>query len=200
MDPLWVSVSVTVVLVCITGYYAYQTRRIAKTSEAAARAAVEQAQELRQQRISASQPVLWPKILGWDFNNLEVIFENIGNGPALDIDIYLGRGEDPKLSECEHIRYSHMIAGKEKIHNFLTHALEQSPLGAKPLDSNVLSKLVGKYILIVEWRDLYKSGPFFQAKLPFSLETESDGKLYAKEGVVVIDHIPEKRQGQNTIG
>ena len=193
MDPLWVSVVITVVLVCITAYYALETRRIA-------RAAAEQAQELRQQRISASQPVLWPMILGWDLNKLEVIFENIGNGPALDIDIYLGRGEDPKLSECEHIRYSYMIAGKEKIHNFLTHTLEQSPLGAKPLDSNVLSKLVGKYILIVEWLDLYKSGPFFQAKLPFSLETEPDSKLYAKEGVVVIDHIPEKKKGQNTIG
>ena len=144
MDPLWVSVVITVVLVCITAYYALETRRIA-------RAAAEQAQELRQQRISASQPVLWPMILGWDLNKLEVIFENIGNGPALDIDIYLGRGEAPKLSECEHIRYSYMIAGKEKIHNFLTHALEQSPLGAKPLDSNVLSKLVGKYILIYKY-------------------------------------------------
>ena len=28
MDPLWVTVGVTVVLVCITGYYAYETRRI----------------------------------------------------------------------------------------------------------------------------------------------------------------------------
>ena len=28
MNPLWVTVGVTVVLVCITGYYAYETRRI----------------------------------------------------------------------------------------------------------------------------------------------------------------------------
>ena len=194
MDPLWVSVSVTVVLVCITGYYAYQTRRIAKTSEDAARAAVEQAQELRQQRISASQPVLWPKILGWDFNNLEVIFENIGNGPALDIDIYLGRGEDLVITDCEHTWYSYIVAGGNNIHNFLRQSLgSDGQGGTMPPDSSVLSKLVGKYALLVEWRDLYKSGPFFQAKLPFSLETNSDGKLYTKEGVVVIDKVLEKR-------
>ena len=188
MDPLWVSVVITVVLVCITAYYAFETRRIA-------RATAEQAQELRQQRISASQPVLWPMILGWDLNKLEVIFENIGNGPALDIDIYLGRGEAPKLSECEHIRHSYMIAGKEKIDNFLTQPLKNGPMGAEPLDSSVINKLEGKYTLLVEWYDLYKSGPFFQAKLPFSLEINSDGKLYAKEGAVVIDHIPEKMKG-----
>ena len=197
MDPLWVSVSVTVVLVCITGYYAYQTRRIAKTSEDAARAAVEQAQELRQQRISASQPVLWPKILGWDFNNLEVIFENIGNGPALDIDIYLGRGEDLVISDCEHTWFSYMVAGGNKIHKFLRQPLGDDGMGgAIPPDSSVLSKLMGNYTLVVEWRDLYKSGPFFQAKLSLSLETNPDGKLYAKEGVVVIDHIPEKNKAK----
>lgn len=187
MDPLWVSVVITVVLVCITAYYALETRRIA-------RAAAEQAQELRQQRIGASQPVLWPMIWGWNGNKLEVIFENIGNGPALDIDIYLGRGEDLVINNCEHTWYSYMVAGEKETHNFLTHTLEQSPLGAEPIDSNVLSKLMGKYILIVEWRDLYKSGPFFQAKLPFSLDINSDGKLYAKEGVVFIDQIPEKRK------
>lgn len=32
MDALWVSVGVTVVLVCITGYYAYQTKKIRQES------------------------------------------------------------------------------------------------------------------------------------------------------------------------
>jgi hypothetical protein len=195
MDPLWVSVGVTVILVLITGYYAYQTRRIAKTSEDAARAAVEQAQELRQQRIHASQPILWPVIQKWNYNQLDVNFENIGNGPALDVDIYLGPGENLVISDCEHQRYSYVVAGEKKTHNFLRQALQDDGMGGTiPPDSSVLSKLMGKYTLLVEWRDLYKSGPFFQAKLPFSLEIDSEGKLYIKEDVVVIDKLPEKRK------
>ena len=196
MTALWVSVVVTVVLVFITFYYALQTRKIARAAIEQARAEVEQAQELRQQRIGASQPVLWPMIWGWCTNELRVTFENIGNGPALDIDVYLSRGEDLVINDCEHTRYSYMVAGENRNHDFLTHTLEQGPLGAKSIDSNVLSKLMGKYILIVEWRDLYKykSGPFFQAKLPFSLDKNSDGSLYAKEGVIFIDQIPEKRK------
>ena len=107
MNPLWVSVGVTVVLVCITFYYALETRRIA-------RAEVEQSHELRQQRINASQPVIWPMIVGWEIYRLEVIFENIGNGPALDIDIYIGQGEEPMFEESEHIRYSYMIAREKQ--------------------------------------------------------------------------------------
>jgi len=192
MDPLWVSVGVTVVLVGITGYYAYQTRKIARASEDAARAAVEQAQELRQQRISASQPIVWPMIAGWKIYRLEVDIENIGNGPALDIDIYLGRGEDLIISDCEHTCFSYVIAGEKKNHDFLIQKRSFTAMGAEPLDSSVINKLVGKYTLLVEWRDLYKSGPFFQAKLPFSLEIDSGGKLYTKEGVVVIDRVIEK--------
>ena len=194
MDPLWVTVGVTVVLVCITGYYALETRRIA-------RATAEQAQELRQQRISASQPVLWPMILGWETYRLEVIFENIGNGPALDIDIFIGRGEEPMFEKSEHVRYSYMVAQEKKKDNFLMlQNLNQDSYGQPSPDRNTLAHITGKYTLLVEWRDLYKSGPFFQAKLPFSLEIDSDGKFRAKEGVVVIDPIPEKRKGQNTIG
>ena len=185
MDPQWVNVIILAVLAVITAYYAFETRTIA-------RAAAEQAQELKQQRISASQPVLWPMIWGWSGNKLEVICENIGNGPALDIDIYLGRGEDPIISDCEHKWCSYIIAGERETHSFLTHILEYGPLGAKPLDSSIINKLAGRYTLLAEWRDLYKSGPFFQAKLPFSLEKGPDDKLWVKSGVVVINHVPEK--------
>ncbi|MGA2670839.1 MAG: hypothetical protein ABSF21_05450 [Dehalococcoidia bacterium] len=193
MDPLWVSVGVTVVLVGITGYYACQTRKIARASEDAARAAVEQAQELRQQRISASQPIVWPMIAGWKIYRLEVDIENIGNGPALDIDIFVGRGDDPIYEDNNHERHSYMIAREKRKHNFL---IPQNPTqdsyGQPSPDKDTLANIAGKYTLLVEWRDLYKSGPFFQAKLPFSLEIDSGGKLYVKEGVVVIDRVIEK--------
>ena len=196
MDPLWVSVGVTVVLVCITGYYAYQTRKIAKASENTAKAAMEQARELRQQRISASQPVVWPMIMGWNIYRLEVVFENIGNGPALDIDIFIGRGEEPMLEDSEHVRHSYMVAREKKKHAFLippTTAVDA--YGNPSYDRDTLAHITGKYTLLVEWRDIYMSGPFFQSKLPFSLEIGSGGGLYAKEGVVVIDRVLDKRTG-----
>lgn len=193
MDPLWVSVVVTVVLVCITAYYALETRRIA-------RAAAEQVQELRQQRMSASQPIVWPMIVGWKIYRLEVDFENIGNGPALDIDIFVGRGEEPMFEDSEHIRHSYMVAREKSKHNFL---MPQNPTqdsyGQPSPDKDTLANIAGKYTLLVEWRDLYKSGPFFQAKLPFSLEMTSAGKLCVREGVVVIDSVSEKmEERQNT--
>lgn len=189
MDPLWVSVSVTVILVCITGYYAYQTRKIA-------RASAEQAQELRQQRISASQPVIWPMLVGWKTYRLEVDFENIGNGPALDIDIFVGRGDKPILEDSEHIRHSYMVAREKRKHNFLMpQDSPQDSYGQPSPSKDTLSNIAGEYTLLVKWRDLYKSGPFFQAKLPFSLEIGSGGGLHAKEGVVIIDRVLDKRTG-----
>jgi len=184
MDPLWVSVVVTIVLVCITAYYALETRRIAS-------AAAEQAQELRQQRISASQPIVWPMIVGWKIYRLAVHLENIGNGPALDIDIHIVRGETPISNE--HVWYSYFIPGEKKEHSFLEPATTTPDSYGQPtLDIETKTHIAGNYTLFVEWHDLYKSGPFFQAKLPFSLEMDTGGTLHAKEGVVAIDRIPEK--------
>lgn len=188
MEPQWVNVIILAVLAVITAYYARETRRIAKTSE-------EQAKELKQQRISSSQPVVWPMISGWKVYYLEVVFENIGNGPALDVDIFIGRGEKLMFEDSEHIRHSYMVAGEKKINNFLMlQNLNQDAYGQPSPDKDTLAHITGKYTLLVEWRDLYKSGPFFQAKLPFSLEINSAGKLYVKDGVVVINPVPEKRK------
>ena len=197
MDPLWVSIGVTAVLVCVTGYYAYQTRRIAKTSEDTAKAAMEQTRELQQQRISASQPVVWPAIVGWKINRLDVDFENIGNGPALDIDIIVGSGDEPMSEHCEYVRHGYMVAGEKKEHHFLTADFDyKNSYGLPGFHSNTLSRKAGKYILLIEWRDLYQSGPFFQARLPFDLEIDSEGRLSVNEGVVVIDKVPEKGRGK----
>jgi hypothetical protein len=88
-----------------------------------------------------------------------------------------------------------MVAGEKKDHVFLRQPLRSDGMGGMmPPDSSVLSKLVGKYTLLVEWCDLRMSGPFFQARLPFSLEIDSAGNLSAKEEVVNIDRIPAKRK------
>jgi len=185
-------------LVLVTWWYARETAKMSKSSEGAAKAAAEQAEatkkmaeEMRQQRLSASQPVVWPMIWGWSANFLEVIFENIGNGPAIDVDVYLGRGEEPIIRDSEHRWYSYIVAGAREKDYFLKLPVSPDAMGGFAVDSNLVSELVGEYTLLVEWRDLYMSGPFFRAKLPFRIEKEMDssGRPLVKEGVVNIEPI-----------
>lgn len=194
------------VLVLVTWWYARETAKMSKSSSQAAKAAAEQAEaskkmgeEMRQQRLSASQPVVWPSIWGWDSgeDRLVFFFENIGNGPALDIDIFLGRGKDPIIRDCEHKWYSYIIAGDTKKNGFLELPDSISrPLGPETHDKiiNWQRGLVGEYALLVEWRDIYMSGPFFQAKLSFIFEIDSRGRPVAKEGLVNVVPISAKKK------
>ena len=133
-------------------------------------------------------------IWGWCSNELAVVFENIGNGPALDIDIYVGRDTDPIIKDCEHLWYSYMTVGEKKNHTFLRQPYERTATGVQPLEPEILKGLVGQYTLLVEWRDLHMSGLFFQARLPFKLELDSANNLVTKEEGANIDRIPAKRK------
>ncbi len=174
-----------VALFVVTGIYAWRTHVISKAAE-------KQAEEMRQQRLSASQPVVWPMIQGLSTNALEVVFENIGNGPALDVDIYLGRGEEPIIKDSEHRWYSYIVAGDNKKTTFFKPPVSSDSMGGFVMDLNLVAKLVGKYTLLIEWRDLHISGPFFQAKLPFTIEIDSNQKPLVKEGLVIIEPIYTK--------
>lgn len=189
------------VLVLITWWYARETAKMSKTSDEAAQAAVEQAkasnkmvEEMRQQRLTASQPVVWPMVWGLSTKALEVVFENIGNGPALDIDVYLGRGEEPMIRDSEHRWYSYIVAGENKTTTFLKPPVSSDGMGGFVVDSSLVAKFVGEYTLLVEWRDLHMSGPFFRAKLPFTIEIDCSGRPLIKEGLVNIEPIHVKRK------
>ena len=194
------------VLVLVTWWYARETAKMSKSSNEAAKAASEQAEastkmvgEMRLQRLTASQPVVWPSIYRWDseHDHLIVLFENIGNGPALDIDIFLGRGKDPIIRDSEHTWYSYIIAGDRREHGFLEVPDSIRSFHPPALYKKIIAwqrGLVGEYTLLVEWRDLHMSGPFFQAKLPFTLEVDSHGRPVAKEGLVNIAPLSVKRK------
>lgn len=188
-------------LVTATWWYASETAKMSKSSSEAAKAAIEQAEatrkmaeEMRQQRLSASQPVVWPMIWGLSTDALTVFFENIGNGPALDVDIYLGRGEEPIIRDSEHRWYSYIVAGEKEKTTFLKPPISSDNAGGFELDLSLVAKLVGKYTLLVEWRDLHMSGPFFRAKLPFIIEIDSSGRPLIKEGLVNVEPIYVKRK------
>ncbi len=133
--------------------------------------------ELRQQRLNASQPVIWPNIV-W-MTSLEVQLLNLGNGPALEVDAFLVSGSERK----EHQRVDCLVPGDTRILNFLSEIFEYGPLGMKLCDA--LKKAAGEYTLLVEWRDLHTSGPYFQARLPFILQLVGDSLVLEKQAVKI---------------
>lgn len=192
-----VQIWITLSLVVVTGLYVLETTKMRKSSEIMAKAALKQAEasnamvdEMKQQRINASQPVLWPIVIGWAYLGLQISIQNIGNGPALDIDIYLGRGNDPMMNDCEHEWSSYLGGGNSSSCHFLRESVIKDKEKVVVADP----KYIGDYTVFVEWRDLHMSGPFFQAKLSFYLDIDSNGDLFAKNEVVKINSISAKRK------
>jgi hypothetical protein len=183
---------VVYLLFLVTSWYARETAKIGKSSGEAAESSAAQAEaskamaeEMRQQRLNASQPVIWPTI-SWNPNDkcLDVYLGNIGNGPALDVDIFVGRGKEPAIADCEHEWFSYIVQGGGVHHRFF----RQSPL--KQFDPDAL---LGEYTVFVEWRDLHSTGPFFQARLSADLVRDATFVLSAEHQKVNITSISAKR-------
>jgi hypothetical protein len=189
-------------LILVTAFYAVDTNRMRRSSEKTAEAAIEQAraaeeqarasvkmaEEMRQQRISAEQPVVWPAVLNCKHSSpydrvTEITFNitlaNIGNGPALDVHVYLGWGSDPRLADCLHDMKSYIRAGREENSRFVLSG------SAVPFSSPTTT--VAEYMLIVQWRVLYlEAGPFFEARMPLQLRL-AGGDLSYELGHVQIE-------------
>jgi len=63
--------ALTIVLVLITGWYAFETRRIVRRMD--------------QEREALTRPTLVFSLIPWTANNVKLRVENVGVGPALDI-------------------------------------------------------------------------------------------------------------------
>jgi len=72
MDTAWVIVVLTVVLTCITGWYAYETRQLVKLTNI-------QIKEIR-------KPVLAFQLIPWRGMALKLRIQNVGKGPAFNIE------------------------------------------------------------------------------------------------------------------
>jgi len=68
----WIQVVVTTILVCITGWYAWETRRMVKNME--------------KDREELHRPVLNFQLIAWEANSLKLRIMNVGSGVATDID------------------------------------------------------------------------------------------------------------------
>jgi len=96
----WVQVILMGLLVVITGIYAWRTFAISKATKKQANASVKMAEEMREQRVMASRPVIIQKAIhegekkvraiedSFDhdyFSHFEIY--NAGNGPAVNLEI-----------------------------------------------------------------------------------------------------------------
>lgn len=68
----WIQVSITVILVLITGWYAWETRRIVRNME--------------HDREEMHRPALSLQLISWQATALKLRIQNVGGGPALDIE------------------------------------------------------------------------------------------------------------------
>lgn len=133
--------------------------------------------ELRQQRLNASQPVIWPSV-GWKLG-LEVQLLNLGNGPALEVDAFLVSGSELK----EHRGVDLLLPGETSELHFLSEIFHAGATGMSLREG--CKKAAGEYTLLVEWRDLHTSGPYFQARLPFIMQVDGDNLVLEKQAVKI---------------
>ncbi len=81
-------------LVVVTGVYAWRTFAISKATKKQANASVKMAEEMKEQRIMSSRPVIIQKAINEkDFSYFEIY--NAGNGPAIEVEVSLLLQREP---------------------------------------------------------------------------------------------------------
>ncbi|MFH0769418.1 MAG: hypothetical protein V1932_07650 [Chloroflexota bacterium] len=87
----WIQAISMLILVTVTGIYAWRTHVISKATEKQADASVKMAEEMREQRLSEARPYILLRLvdefvqLGGD--KLNVTIENVGKGPAKNLNV-----------------------------------------------------------------------------------------------------------------
>ncbi len=138
----WIQAISMVILVVITGIYAWRTFAISKATGKQADASVKMAEEMREQRVTASRPVIVQKAVHekdiWEgstqdyFSHFEAY--NKGNGPAIEVEISL---LDNDKNQIESHRKSFLGVGEPPI--------ELRPTSLATRQENVTYYLVCEY-------------------------------------------------------
>lgn len=198
----WIQAISTLVLVAVTGIYAWRTHAISKaTSEQTqatkkqAEASVKMAEEMREQRIMASRPVIIQKVVvetetqfrtfgskDW-FSYFEV--HNAGNGPAIELEVSLLDKEKNLLVSQ---RISFLKAGE----------LPMRPDPFKSYTFDLDKREKSEYYLVSEYKSIFSGSPqprWYQTWLPFETSGASEeGKIYVQAGELEFKEVPEKER------
>jgi len=184
IDPKdWVLIFLTLGLVMVTVLYALVAFRQANAN-------VKMVEEMREQRIISSRPVLIQKAvvetetklrtfgsLDW-FSHFEIY--NAGNGPAIEVVIsLLDRGKTPIHSE----RKSFLRSG-------------ESPIVFSPTELTNLEK--STYYLVTEYKSVLAGASqptWYQTRLPFeTINASREGKIYVKPGELEFKEVLENER------
>jgi hypothetical protein len=184
-------------LIVVTMVYAYYTMEVAEATQRQAEAtrqqadaSVKMAEEMKEQRIMESRPVIIQKAIAetetkfatfgskdW-FSHFEVF--NAGKGSAIEVEIsLLNKQKDSIHSQ----RKTFLRAG-------------EPPIEFSPDELITLEKT--KYYLICEYQSIFSRAPqptWYQTCLPFeTIESNTLGKIYVKPGELEFKEVTEKER------
>ncbi len=177
----WAQIVLLFGLVVVTGVYAMSTARQADAS-------VKMAEEVREQRITASRPLIIQKALydkdTWEGNTRDYFshFEisNVGSSPAIELEISFMDAEGKKHS----IRQTFLRS-------------DDPPIKFRPSSIANLPESTTYYI-ISEYRSLYPAEtqkPWYQTRLPFKISKSSkEGAIYVVAGELEFGAVSEKER------
>jgi len=193
----WAQAISMVVLVIVTGIYVWRTHIISKATKEQADASVEMAEEMREQRIMTSRPVIIQKAVveteteyrthdskDW-FSYFDIY--NAGNGPTIELEVSL-------LNKNKELFVSHRVtclkAGDKPIH--WPHPLDSEfPVDLSRNDESL-------YYLVSEYQGIFSAGSarrWYQTWLPFeTIKTSKDGEIFVKQGELEFKEITEKER------
>lgn len=182
-------VLLTLALVLITCIYVMRTSDIAKATRAQAIASVKMAEEMREQRIITSRPLLIIKSVHekdiWEGSNKDYFshFEicNVGNSPAIEVESSLMDNEDNNPSG---IRQTYLRNDDSPI--------KFHPYGIENLDENKT------YYLVCEYQNIFSYGlqkQLYQTSLPFKIsKSGEEGKIYMIAGELELKEVAESER------
>ena len=170
-------------LVVITGIYAWRTFAISNATKRQADASVKMAEEMKEQRVLTSRPVIIQKAVPVEFigDGFSDEFEicNAGNGPAIELEILL-LDKDKKLLQSE---------GK----TFLR--VGEPPITFYP--HNLASHVNSDCYLLCRYQSIQSRGTkpsWYQTWLPFKpVKCQSRDYIYVQSGELEFEKVFEKK-------
>ena len=197
-------VLLTLALVLITCIYAMRTAAIANATKKQADASVKMAEEMREQRVTASRPVIIQKaqqkkaiqatIVTDYFSHFEIY--NAGNGPAIEVEIFL-LNEEKSYIFAE--RETYLRAGDAPVKllpaefgKVQTLPDIEPPVKVIPMHLALREKCT---YLVTQYQSIFSYGrqpKWHQTWLPFEGEKASkEGEIYIKPGQLEFKEVDE---------
>jgi len=202
----FVLVLVTVAYVKRTAEIASATREQAQATKEQADASVKMAEEMREQRVMASRPVIIQRAVykegtftdlgiqrigiektsAYFFSHFEVY--NAGNGPAIEVEISLLNKEKILIANEE----MKPISWRESFLRASDPAIKFRPPNIANLEESIT------YYLVCEYQSILSQGTrktWYQTWLPFeTVEASKEGKIYVKPGELEFYEVSEKER------